>query len=609
MKQFTLVWDSGAARGLRTAVSALTALMAAACGAPDPTSSFDGEEPIGTETQALCMRGEVSLTRFPLNGTNGTTYMINNYVDRDPAQGNLAIRDYTGAVGALARTYNGHGGIDVDISSFREMDSGAAGIYAAAPGLVVDTRNDVFDRMQDINGPGYGNYVFIRHENGYLVKYGHMRKGSVLVSRNQIVQAGTKLGTVGSSGSSTQPHLHFEVNDCAGNVVDTNVSPTMWTHPPTYNPPSGVMDVMMRFGSAPTTPMVKDPQKNPTHLPLNSTLGIGMSLAIRNGDTLRVRVTPPGGPAITRDATFSNSGRFSHVYAPDGLAFPGGLEFQVGSVMGYLTVEVFLNNQLKVSRSIFITNQVERHEVRQSDVAGLVSDFQIANYRTSWIDGYEATGGPYFNLLFDAANPGQQVRTNLTSDEYQNLFNTLLPQGYRPAQIESYGANGQVRYAAIFYTNTGPNWTAYHGVSEADHNSRFASLSSQGFRPVNISAVNTGSGRNFAAFWDQAGVGTFTASQGVSEAQYQTDFNTNVAAGRTLQYLNAFQEGGAPKLIAIFNSVGIGAWSASHAITGTQFGDMWFQQLTNGLFARAVTGYNNSGPSRFATFFSQFPQP
>ena len=85
-------------------------------------------------------------------------------------------------------------------------------------------------------------------------------------------------------------HLHFEMHDCNNAVVDTNAS-TMWDSQPLYNPASDVMDVMLRAGAAPTMAQIKDPVQNPVNLPPNATLGVGLSLAVRGGDSLSVRVT------------------------------------------------------------------------------------------------------------------------------------------------------------------------------------------------------------------------------------------------------------------------------------------------------------------------------
>ena len=55
---------------------------------------------------------------------------------------------------------------------------------------------------------GYGKTVVIQHNNGISTKYAHMNR--ILVGKGKSVNRGTTIGTVGSTGFSTGPHLHFE---------------------------------------------------------------------------------------------------------------------------------------------------------------------------------------------------------------------------------------------------------------------------------------------------------------------------------------------------------------------------------------------------------------
>jgi murein DD-endopeptidase MepM/ murein hydrolase activator NlpD len=55
----------------------------------------------------------------------------------------------------------------------------------------------------------YGNYISILHDNGYSSHYGHCRIINARIGQN--IKAGQLIGTVGSTGVVTGPHLHFEL--------------------------------------------------------------------------------------------------------------------------------------------------------------------------------------------------------------------------------------------------------------------------------------------------------------------------------------------------------------------------------------------------------------
>ena len=67
--------------------------------------------------------------------------------------------------------------------------------------------------MRKANGDykSYGEYIVINHHDGTMTLYGHLLSGSRTVSPGDSVSQGQVIGTVGSTGHSTGPHLHFEV--------------------------------------------------------------------------------------------------------------------------------------------------------------------------------------------------------------------------------------------------------------------------------------------------------------------------------------------------------------------------------------------------------------
>jgi murein DD-endopeptidase MepM/ murein hydrolase activator NlpD len=72
-------------------------------------------------------------------------------------------------------------------------------ILAAAGGVVI---------VQEYHA-AYGNMVEIDHGNGLITRYAHA--SATFVKKGDIVKRGQKIASVGSTGRSTGPHLHFEV--------------------------------------------------------------------------------------------------------------------------------------------------------------------------------------------------------------------------------------------------------------------------------------------------------------------------------------------------------------------------------------------------------------
>lgn len=104
---------------------------------------------------------------------------------------------YTTPLAKYVRTQGIHGYNGVDMAA----PSGTP-VMAAAAGEVIVSRPSGW------NG-GYGIYVVIRHSNGTQTLYSHM--SADFVSVGQYVAQGEVIGSVGNTGLSTGPHLHFEV--------------------------------------------------------------------------------------------------------------------------------------------------------------------------------------------------------------------------------------------------------------------------------------------------------------------------------------------------------------------------------------------------------------
>lgn len=82
---------------------------------------------------------------------------------------------------------------------------------AAAPGTLVAAADRGVVIRAGWNDQGYGLFVVIDHNIDYITLYSHLK--DVFVREGEVVAQGQIIGTVGSTGNSTGPHLHFEIRD------------------------------------------------------------------------------------------------------------------------------------------------------------------------------------------------------------------------------------------------------------------------------------------------------------------------------------------------------------------------------------------------------------
>ncbi|HZJ12351.1 MAG TPA: peptidoglycan DD-metalloendopeptidase family protein, partial [Methyloceanibacter sp.] len=82
--------------------------------------------------------------------------------------------------------------------------------WAAPSGTPILAAGDGTIEMAERHG-GYGNFIRIRHANGFATAYGHMTRFAPGSKPGASVKQGQIIGFVGSTGRSTGPHCHFEV--------------------------------------------------------------------------------------------------------------------------------------------------------------------------------------------------------------------------------------------------------------------------------------------------------------------------------------------------------------------------------------------------------------
>jgi len=107
------------------------------------------------------------------------------------------------------KSYSGNGMKNKDYYAFGEE------ILAASDGEIVMVVDGIPDNTPGKMNPTYvpGNTVIVKaNENEYHF-YAHFQKGSIKVKEGDLIKQGDVLGLCGNSGNSSEPHLHFHIQD------------------------------------------------------------------------------------------------------------------------------------------------------------------------------------------------------------------------------------------------------------------------------------------------------------------------------------------------------------------------------------------------------------
>lgn len=199
----------------------------------------DGQEIAGETTVPITIYQSANTYQFPLSGS----WFVN--VGPDAGTHHRWSQSSEFAIDAIrvsseGKAYTGEGSSPDDYFAY------GAPVFAAADGIVVravdgantapvkqpeESYNEYFNRMSLRMNKFFdedaeqmkGNYVVIQHEGGEYSSYIHLKAGSVSVMEGQAVNAGEKIGEVGHSGNSMEPHLHFNVGLGPDPLTDRSV--------------------------------------------------------------------------------------------------------------------------------------------------------------------------------------------------------------------------------------------------------------------------------------------------------------------------------------------------------------------------------------------------
>jgi DNA-binding transcriptional regulator of glucitol operon len=234
-----------------------------------------------------------------------------------------------------------------------------------------------------------------------------------------------------------------------------------------------------------------------------------------------------------------------------------------------------------------------RHGLNSAQYQQAFDTLAQQGYRLVEISGYGVGNNDMYVAIWEQrSGPAWVARHGLNSAQYQQAFDTFVQQGYRLIDVSGYTVGGQDRYAAIWEKSQGPAWQARHGLTSAQYQQEFNTLTQQGYRLVDVSGYEVGGQDHYAAIWEKSEAPAWQARHGMTSAQYQQEFNTLSQQGYRLIHIRGWPSGNTVHYAAIWEKTDGSPWIARHGMLSNDYQEEFDTLLKQGYRLKHVSGYH-----------------
>ena len=271
-----------------------------------------------------------------------------------------------------------------------------------------------------------------------------------------------------------------------------------------------------------------------------------------------------------------------------------------------VVTNIYLNN---IAPEMPVGAWIARHGLIAEQYQEAFNDY-VGNQGMQLIDvsGYGTATTLYAALWVKTASPPPwQARHGLTAADYQTTFDQLTAQGYNPVLVNGYATPAGPRFACIFQKAATGAWAARHNLTAAQYQAAFNDFNTQGYALDWVSGYYDGTQDLYAAIWRKIpGVPAWQARNGLTAADYQTFFNTVTAQGYKPVVVCGYTNGTQDRYTALFRQIANApAWQARHGLTPAQYQTTFDQLVAQGYRLELVNGYSTANQDHIAAIWTK----
>jgi Polyglycine hydrolase-like, structural repeat len=250
---------------------------------------------------------------------------------------------------------------------------------------------------------------------------------------------------------------------------------------------------------------------------------------------------------------------------------------------------------------------VARHGLTSTQYQLIMDKLSKKGYRLVDVSAYTIANTPKFaGIWIKDSNMPWLAKHDLSSKQYQRIFNNYTSQGYRLVDISGYSKDGQARYACIWVKQKGPSWLSRHGMTSFQYQHYFDQYLLKGYRLKHVSGYNVDGKIYYAAIWDKTKSNKWVAKHGLNSQQLQLAFNDYVNKGYRLYQVSGYKgPNDEPNFAAIWIKKKGPKWMARFNLNSQQYQQLFNEEIKKKYTLKNISGYDNKGKSAYTAIWTK----
>lgn len=245
-----------------------------------------------------------------------------------------------------------------------------------------------------------------------------------------------------------------------------------------------------------------------------------------------------------------------------------------------------------------------RHNLDAAQYQQQFEQIVAQGFRPTHVDGYATPNGNRYAGIWikSASNRPWAARHGLNSAKFQQEFNTLVGQGFRLTDVSV--TDGGL-FSGIFQKGDGPEWYSFGGLTSDAFTAQFNEKTKAGFRAIDFEGYQEGGQMKYQVIWQKN-----TTNEGwylwrdMTSAAYQAKADEMTSKGFRQTHVDGYGTPNGARFAAIFMKKG-GAFIARHDMTGAQYQQEYDKQSAAGYELKDVSGYNDGGTVKFTAIWEK----